>query len=55
MEEKWTISQIKEYLLSEKVSTRMLDLFYKDSRTGVTKLLSQYEKRIAAKHAEEIS
>ncbi|MDX8046920.1 ribonuclease HII [Gracilibacillus sp. S3-1-1] len=45
MEEKWTISQIKQYLMDKQPTEEVLQVLYADERKGVQTLLKQFEKR----------
>ncbi|GAE91648.1 ribonuclease HII [Gracilibacillus boraciitolerans JCM 21714] len=53
MEEKWTINEIKDYLVNKEPSNEVLQYLEKDTRMGVKKLLQQYQNSIVAKKAEE--
>lgn len=53
MTNKWSIQQIKQYLLKETPSKEMLDTLIRDERAGVKLALKQYEKRKANQIAME--
>ncbi|UOQ85558.1 ribonuclease HII [Gracilibacillus salinarum] len=53
MKEKWTIRQIKEYLLNEKPSEEVMRSFYQDERKGVQTLLKQHENKQVKEQQEK--
>ncbi|UOQ47894.1 ribonuclease HII [Gracilibacillus caseinilyticus] len=53
MNEKWTIRQVKEYLMSETPSEEVLQSFYQDERKGVRTLLKQYENKQAKRQQKQ--